>query len=806
MKSKYYLRILILALFCMALTGLAGADSVVKTVYINGSYFDEATADAALSYAYNYIILGAEGNVGYRYNGYKGKLDEFAIYEGVLSEGRIAAHFDAVALGTYVDEVMSDNPLLYLRFEDANSLDGNPAVNSGSVGIDGTYVDGVTLSAGAVGTAAEFHGTGEGGVGSCVTVFDGGKEFSLLDVTIEFWMQSTADPNDYPRFFQHNGSWQSLGGYGAMYQPGQIGVIGGGETNYMDVVLNDGNWHHIVITYESTVLPPEESSYADTVMADNPLVYYRFEDASGANGAPATDIAERAYKDGVYINRDDEGTSGIPDIALVPGLAGKAAQFHGAAGGNGNCIDIYAGWSEEYPTTIAYDADGNPRQTLTVEFWMNSTDPSGYPRILQHNDGDNGGFGVMGADENRLAIIGGGTTWYAYYTDVDVFDGQWHYVAVTYDQIDGDMHLHLYIDGILRASTVQEDTGLTVPVDRLTLGADGSQWYVYNGYVGLLDEVAIYDVALDAGRIWAHYSAAVPQPYQAEVLLDEPVLYLRFQPDGPRDSSGNNYYVEYGADTSIRPAMGIRDAIYLNGGTGWVAAWNQTDPYTGENDALGNQYAFAKGEVTFEFWTKIEGIPDYGVFFQQTSNETAAPGIGNSGGQLRVLNGAGGWAYTGVLTPAVGEWNHYVLTYNELEDPSYAMAIQLYVNGERGWQATVGSEASPAKLGPELNHLLIGGQPRRGNIWNRVTGYFDEFAVYNRILSTERIAAHYQAGLIGLKPTSCEDIWLRGEGRPGDINRDCIVDLKDFAIVARSWLECNDPALFGIDLTCMPNW
>lgn len=806
MKTHYRIPIIVVTLLGL-LSAAASADSVVKTLYIDGVQAGQATAEAALTWPYNHIIIGAEGNAGYRYNGYKGKIDEFAIYAGVLDSTRIAAHYNALASG-YAAAVSSDNPLLYLRFDDPNTL--NPAVSSGSVDITGTYVDGVTLAAGAVGNAAEFHGTGEGGVGDCVDVVDPALAFSLEDVTVELWMYTTGDPNDYPRLFQHNGSWESPMGYGAMLQAGQIGVMGGGTTSYFEAVLNDGAWHHIVITYDSTVDPP--TPYTDAVMADNPLAYYRFEDASSANGAVCADSAARAFKNGEYINLNP-GTSGIPDIALVAGLErlGTAAQLQGDDGsGNGTCISIFDSWSTEYPTAIAYSEDGSPRQTLTVELWLNSGVSANYPRLLQHNDGGTEGLGIASAD-GSLTVMGGASTWYT--NSANVFNGQWHHIVVTYQPgaAPGQTVEQLYIDGMPAGSNTVTGT-LTVPTDFLTIGNNGSKYYVYNAFEGLIDELAFYDTVLSAEQVWTHYSAGtgIVKTYYDEVMADNPVLYLEFNdPANAEDSSANGYYAEYGAGAAVQEAAGIGNAIRVGtSGNSYVAAWKQTTPYTGANDAIGDQYAFTAGDITFEGWFKLSSMETYGLLFQQIrADESKAPGIGNSGGQIRVLNNSGNWWYTGVTMPIDDQWHHFVLTYDEgFEGNAYAMQIQLYLDGERRGQRTVGTSSAPAKLGPELNHLLIGGENDRGNVWNRMNGLVDEFAIYDGILSADRIAVHYNTGLVRLQSQTCRELWIRGEGLAGDINRDCRIDLLDFAQLASTWLVCNDPTLFGTDPACGPTW
>ncbi|MCK5614121.1 hypothetical protein KAR91_70305, partial [Candidatus Pacearchaeota archaeon] len=39
-----------------------------------------------------------------------------------------------------------------------------------------------------------------------------------------------------------------------------------------------------------------------------------------------------------------------------------------------------------------------------------------------------------------------------------------------------------------------------------------------------------------------------------------------------------------------------------------------------------------------------------------------------------------------------------------------------------------------------------------------------------------------------------------------DINGDCVVNMADFAVIASSWMICNDPVLFGSDPDCNATW
>ncbi|HOK67457.1 MAG TPA: LamG domain-containing protein [Anaerohalosphaeraceae bacterium] len=312
----------------------------------------------------------------------------------------------------------------------------------------------------------------------------------------------------------------------------------------------------------------------------------------------------------------------------------------------------------------------------------------------------------------------------------------------------------------------------------------------------------------------------LPQTYEELVRQDNPVLYLKFDKIPLADSSPNNYWVQQRTGASLAANIGMGNAIYLNGtSSGCVAASKINNPSWG--GTYGDQYSFAPNDITFEFWAKIEMMEQYGMFFQQIgpyTREDFAPGFGQAGpaantlGNLRILNGTTDandldfW-YPGTATPSDGGWHHYVVTYDEgYGGNPDQMQIQLFLDGQLVGSTVVGQTGLPARLGPEQDHLVIGGENNRGYIYNVFKGWMDEFAIYAGVLSSERVAAHYAQGRLEIEPQNCEQVFQRGQGLAGDFNRDCMIDLNDFVYIAQSWLVCNDPQLFGSDPLCEPTW
>jgi hypothetical protein len=76
----------------------------------------------------------------------------------------------------------------------------------------------------------------------------------------------------------------------------------------------------------------------------------------------------------------------------------------------------------------------------------------------------------------------------------------------------------LWIDGISRGT--REDPGTFAPPgdwQDLIIGAENNPYWVFNGLVGAMDEVAYYDYVLGSDRIEAHFNA-VPEPATIALL------------------------------------------------------------------------------------------------------------------------------------------------------------------------------------------------------------------------------------------------------------------------------------------------
>jgi hypothetical protein len=561
-------------------------DSCVKTLYIDGVFIDEAVADQGLSWPYDRITIGAEGNRWYLYNEYVGQMDEFAVYPGVLSPDRITAHYAAKdSNSAYVAAVSADNPLLWLRFEDAGTGHEDTAANSGSIGIDGEYIttggDGITQVTGinADSQAIDIPDSGVDGVGHCVDVWDGDGDFSSDldgDVTVELWFKCTS-AGDYLRLFQHNGGWSVMGGYGVeITGPNLLGVMGADTTSYMTTQgdINDGTWHHLVVTYDSTYESPVIGSYPSEVMADSPVLYLRFEqlplvDSSGNNfWVDSNELVEVHHR---------------PD-----GAVGNAAWLGGGwvAAANQQTEPVL-------PTDYDHSYAFSPAD-ITFEFWVCTPQPDevgpfaylfhqcegeteNSPGASRYNDGCRMLFGDNRVNPTGYAYAPPGT-WPQ--------DTEWHHHVCIWNEIPDtngypyQINIRWYRDGILYKNSTY---GLSVAkgylgpeMDHILIGNSGSRDNPGNvPYQQYIDEFAIYPYVLSEQRIEAHYAAwhyvfnnppvAVAGPNQtayafidrlADVTLDGSTSY-------DDDNDLLDYYWSWTIDANVYEANGVSPTIQL---------------------------------------------------------------------------------------------------------------------------------------------------------------------------------------------------------------------------------------------------
>lgn len=235
-------------------------DGTVGRLYVNG-------AQVAVSGATTYAPASSGGlTVAQRSDGAFGApctAEELAVYSSALSAGTIAAHYSAATTnGTgYATQILAASPVGYWRLGDATWVAPAPgtlpvAVNSGSLGASaqGAYQPGMATGAAGPGygglggaTVAAFNGmAGYVDLGTSVPVLSD----PMSKLTLMTWAKfSPVRSMDWePLITCSDSNWQ-------LQRPNdntRIGFRFTGTDLWSVRAINDGQWHHIVATYDST--------------------------------------------------------------------------------------------------------------------------------------------------------------------------------------------------------------------------------------------------------------------------------------------------------------------------------------------------------------------------------------------------------------------------------------------------------------------------------------------------------------------------------------------------------------------------
>jgi len=262
-------------------------------------------------------------------------------------------------------------------------------------------------------------------------------------------------------------------------------------------------------------------SYAQVVLADNPVAYWRLDEPLFA--PVANDYVGGHNADYNSVTND------------LPGFS--AAVADSAAGFGMNAITNYSCATEELynPPRIDFSGQG-ANAAFSIEAWVQAaaTQPNvgaGFVTLGYGSGGeqfclDNGNGGLF-----RFFIRTAGNA-AAPNANTGVTarpDGLWHHLVGVCNETNGTMAL--YVDGVLQGTgTVTPGSGLLAPTalpvaigSRSRNQADGQ--YTQQPLNTTLDEVALYNYPLSAAQVAAHYAAAHEPPSITQEPATNAIVY-----------------------------------------------------------------------------------------------------------------------------------------------------------------------------------------------------------------------------------------------------------------------------------------
>ena len=244
------------------------------------------------------------------------------------------------------------------------------------------------------------------------------------------------------------------------------------------------------------------ANYPTTILGDNPVAYYRLEEANGS--ATVSDSTGNAFTGFVtYVTQGDNVTV-FPQLG-VPGIFTNSAAFAPSTGTGQGHIDVPVN-STINPTL----GDGQTGAPFTAELWaLATTQPSGFETPLD----DSSDFSQPppfnnSAGWNFYQTPGPASTWSFSLrpnpgfvgNGPAVILGQWTHLVLTYDGTNAKF----YVNGVLiNTYGVPQFLANNGSADLLFgYGPPTGQ----GPFSGQLDEVALYNYALTFNQVSNHYA------------------------------------------------------------------------------------------------------------------------------------------------------------------------------------------------------------------------------------------------------------------------------------------------------------
>jgi hypothetical protein len=230
----------------------------------------------------------------------------------------------------------------------------------------------------------------------------------------------------------------------------------------------------------STPIPGDQFefvTYAATIGLDTPAIFWRLGEATGTTAADASGNTRNGTytATGVIYSATGAPLNDSNTAVTLDGTTGAIEEASGAGAPVGS-------------------------SARSLEIWFKTTTVTAQPLFNYGTAGALSQFSVGLA--NTLVTINDGTETLSFTAANSLSDGAWHHLVVTYD---GATSMAVYADGAV-VGAAQATSGVLATVLDLTgleVGRDNAAGF----FSGTLDEAAIYNTALPADRVAAHFAA-----------------------------------------------------------------------------------------------------------------------------------------------------------------------------------------------------------------------------------------------------------------------------------------------------------
>jgi hypothetical protein len=228
-------------------------------------------------------------------------------------------------------------------------------------------------------------------------------------------------------------------------------------------------------------------SYAALILADSPIAYFRLNETSGTTIQSAVNLYTGSFFRGVAL--------GTPSpIGRDP--SNLAATFSMSDGGVVDS-DLTLGDNFTFPGL----------QPFSAEAWIMPTDTEYPSHVLSKADRSPEVHGW------NICVGAGPVVWFergdplvTHSAEVPISLNVWSHVVGVYD----GTQLLIYVNGVSGSLVITPDASIGVAATAAFMGSANGGAEEGHGFIGVIDEVAIYDKALSTTQVLAHYSAGKP--------------------------------------------------------------------------------------------------------------------------------------------------------------------------------------------------------------------------------------------------------------------------------------------------------
>jgi hypothetical protein len=269
-----------------------------------------------------------------------------------------------------------------------------------------------------------------------------------------------------------------------------------------------------------TVLADPTAPYPARVLADGPQSYFRLDENTGPTAYDYVGGENATYTNVTYwpLGYDSQFSPQSDPTEL-------AAEFGDAAPND------YAG---NVPPYLNFSTPNGGNAEFSVEAWVTEyLYENGGNAIVALGYGNGGEQFVLDTGAGTTGTLrffvrnAGGTVSSATSANKLANDGLWHHVVGVCDEAGG--HVYIYLDGTQVGSAgITAGSGILSSSTPLSIGArqsgnNGNTNYDFQFY-GAIDEVAVYQKALTAAQVSAHYYAVGIGPSALQVTPANPTV------------------------------------------------------------------------------------------------------------------------------------------------------------------------------------------------------------------------------------------------------------------------------------------